>query len=137
MLQPQQSPCVTIRQFRLTVNQWWLQTAGEVQLCMNADESMTMSESQTMHRPDSHMSSVSHTHIYHHSIFLGRTLTLPTRASQCHTRIVGHWHFSEVPIHVFFQSDAVATIFLLFILVRLLFEGSVYFVGKLVDSNNS
>ena len=37
---------------------------------------------------------------------------------------------------VFLQSDAVATIFSLFVLVRLLFEGGIYFVGKLADSND-
>ena len=39
---------------------------------------------------------------------------------------------------VFLRSDAVATIFFsLFILVRLLFKGGVYFVGKPMDSNDS
>ena len=32
--------------------------------------------------------------------------------------------------------DAMATIFLLFVLVRLLFEGGVYFVGKPAGSND-
>ena len=37
---------------------------------------------------------------------------------------------------VFLRSDTAATILSLFVLVRLLFEGGVYFIGKLADSND-
>ena len=42
-----------------------------------------------------------------------------------------------IVITVFLRLDVMATIFLLHLFVRLLFEGSVYFFGKPADINNS
>ena len=44
--------------------------------------------------------------------------------------------FSASLVHVFIQTDTVATIYFTVHFVKLLFEGSVYFFGKPIDINN-